>query len=257
MRRLTTIFIVVAFGCAAPEYPEPTPAVEAASSSANVKIIHASPDAPTLNFFVNNTLLGNALSNGQSFSAYSQSPVGQASMMAEAVNGKIGGTLDTSPILFRTGVTNQNNFTFADDAFYTFIVTDSIHRPKPSTLNATNPGGPQFLVLTDDLTAPNVGQSKIRFMNLAPGAPPVFVTRSSGNIIFPSVEYRAATPAFNTILSGTSNIQVRLNSASGTIIARILNFDLVSGKIYTFYLTGQQTGIFVKVPYQLNVSIHN
>ncbi len=254
---------VIAFSvlsCGEPEYPTPVPATGPATSSGNILFINASPDAPALSFFVNNVAAGSSLPLGAA-TAYLKTPVGQASVRANASTGKIGGILDAAPILFRAGATNQNNFSFGNGLSYTFIVTDSISRPKPTTLNGTNPGGPQFLTLTDNVAAPAAGQVKVRFYNLAPGAPSVYVTTASGTALstFTNVAYRGTSATFNSIPAGTRNVEVRTSSTSGSVIASETGFNFVAGKIYTIFLTGKRyapTGA-VKVPYSVKIVAHN
>jgi Domain of unknown function (DUF4397) len=252
---------VIAFSvlsCGEPEYPTPVPATAAPTTQANILFINAVPDGPALSFFVNNTPAGSSLALGNA-SPYVKAPVGQAAVRANATTGKIGGILDAASVLYRAGATNQNNFSFGNGLSYTFIVTDSIARPKPTTLNGTNPGGPQFLTFTDNVSAPAAGQVKVRFYNLAPGGPSVYVTSASGTAIstFTNVAYRGTSATFNSIPAGVRNIEVRSTSTSGTVIASKASFDFVAGKIYTIFLTGKRVGNAVKVNYAVNVATHN
>lgn len=258
------VIVFTAIGCQDTEYPEPKPAEGSSASTANIFAIHASPDAPALTFLVNNIQIGTPLNFGSSFSNYVSTPVGQAQVKASAQTGTIGGTIGSGSILYRGGATNQNNFTFANGSFYTVFVIDTLNRPKPTTVNATNPGGPQFLgPVRDNLSVPPTGSAKVRFLNLAPGAPDVSLsagsvtlagrgysrTASSGT---PSVDY----VAFSNIPSGNYTLNV-----SGTGVSVTNDFTFQEGKIYTVYLTGQavKSGntTIVKKPFAVKVVQHN
>lgn len=263
IKRLTTIVAVpimalTVFSCAEPEMATPVPATSAPTSSANVLFINASPDAPALSFFVNNVAAGGSTALGAG-TTYLKTSVGQAAIRASATTGKIGGVLDAASILYRGGTTNQNNFVFSNNLYYTFIVTDSINRAKPNVLNGTNPGGPQFLNLTDNVTAPPAGQAKVRFYNLAPGAPSVFVTTASGANFstFTNVAYRGTSATFSNVTAGTRTIEVRTTSNTGAVIASKTGVAFDAGKIYTVFLTGKRVGTSVKVPYVVNVVAQN
>lgn len=260
---LTTILMIfvvalLVLSCEEPEMATPVPATEPPGSSANVLFINATPDAPALSFFINNVAAGSSVNLGAA-TTYVKAPVGQAAVRASATTGKIGGVLDAASILYRGGSTNQNNFSFANGRYYTFIVTDTIGRLKPDVLNGTNPGGPQFLVLTDNVSAPSAGQAKVRFYNLAPGAPSVYVTTAAGTQLatFTNVAYRGTSSTFSNVSAGLRNIEVRTTGTSGTVIASLSNVDLKEGKIYTVYLTGKRVATTVKVPYAVFIIGHN
>lgn len=257
---------VCVVNCADPDLPAPVPATTAATSSANIMYINASPDAPALNFFVNNVASASNIGFLDA-SGYEKTPVGQASIKGVASDGKIGGTLDAAPILYRGSATTQNNFTFNNNASYTFIVTDSIARPKPATLNGTNPGGPQFLNLSDNLSAPAEGKAKVRIINVAAGLGAVYATTAEGEDYStfnvnadkrPGIAYRAATPFVAVDAEGV-HLELRTEESDGPVVISD-HIDLEEGKIYTILLTGKyvkDTTDPIKVPYAITVYQHN
>jgi len=250
------------FSCSDPDYPTPVPATAAPTSSANIRFINASPDAPALSFSVNNIPAAAGIAF-QQISDYSKTPAGQASVRGVGASGDIGGTLGKNPILYRATATTQNNFTFVNGAYYTFVVTDSIARPKPSTLNGTNPGGPQFIALSDNLTAPAPGKAKIRIVNAAAGESNVWATTSSGvelpvngtkddkTGLTPGIA-KSAGSSLVSINAGDYTIELRSKSNTGDV--RISDtFTFESGKIYTIVFTGKMvagTTDPIKVPYE-------
>lgn len=265
--------------CGDPEMPTPVPATAASTSSASIRFINASPDGPALSFSVNNL----PASSGIGFldiSDYTAAPVGQASVRAVGTSGDIGGTLGKNPILYRAGATNQNNFTFNNKASYTFIVVDSLNRPKPTTLNGTNPGGLQFMTLSDNLSAPASGKAKVRIVNAVAGESALWVTTAFG-VDFSTVNgtpdkdgkttgiANRAGSSFVSVDAGTYNLEFRTKASSGgSNEGSIRTQDEVTfeaGKIYTLVLTGQRipansdkgTPAFMKVPYSLNEYLYN
>ncbi len=248
---------VAVTSCGDPDYPTPVPATTAPTTSANIRFINASPDAPSLSFSVNNVASAANVSY-LDMSEYFKTPVGQASVRGVATSGKIGGTLDAAPILYRGTATSQNNFTFNNKASYTFIVTDSIARPKPSTLNGTNPGGPQFLALSDNLSAPAAGKAKIRIINAAAGVSTLYAT--SGGEDFgtfnvnadkrPGIAYRAAT-GFQAVDAGEYTLELRKTDTVDDPLFMSEELELVEGKIYTIVISGK------KAPYDYTIYQYN
>lgn len=262
------------FSCGDPEMPTPVPATGAPTTSSNIRFLNASPDAPSLSFNVNNVTSATDVAYLE-LSPYGKIAVGQAAVRGVAASGTIGGTIGSGAILYRASATNQNNFSFNNNAFYTFIVMDSIARPKPTTLNGTNPGGPQFIALTDNNSAPAAGKAKVRLVNAAAGEGAVWITTASG-VDFstvngtanaegktPGIAARAAS-AFVSIDPGTISLEFRTASNAGAV--RVADdVTLEAGKVYTIVLSGQRipantekgTPAFVKVPYEISVYQYN
>ncbi|WP_077921964.1 DUF4397 domain-containing protein [Spirosoma sp. 209] len=212
---------VLLSGCEDTDYPAAQPATTPSTNQARFLFVNAAPGAPALNFFVENTQAGQSLGFGQA-SAYIPSQVGNIQLRAKAASGQIGGVIGSGDILFRAGATNQNNFAAAANTNYTVFVTDTLNRPRPTTTNGTNPGGPQFLTVTDNLATPAAGNAHVRFFHLAPDAPAVSV-----RLVPTAPASVTATPAF-------LNRAYRVTSVgSGTAVTNYANFTPVSAATYT------------------------
>jgi hypothetical protein len=98
---------------------------------------------------------------------------------------------------------------------------------------------PVFVFASDDLTTPNSGKAKVRFVNLSPDnlnmSCYVGLIKLDSNAL-----YQACTP-FYQVDAATAKVamvdQVVLANSG-----QIANQQLVAGKIYTFMLTGSATG---------------
>jgi hypothetical protein len=133
--------------CQDTDYAEPNVTTNTTSSSAFVVMANASPDAPTLDFYVNNVKVGESVEPQESQDTYTKVPVVSNGVLAntnvrvKAASGSIGGTLGSNDLIFRASNNNTNNFQAVDSGYYTFIVVDTISRPKPlRTLNVGNFG---------------------------------------------------------------------------------------------------------------------
>jgi hypothetical protein len=124
-------------GCQDVEISDPNITTTASDSYANFVLVNASPDATSLDLFVNNLKSGASVSTGNAQAAYekvaitSNGVLANTSIKAKASSGTIGGVLGSNNLIFRAGNNNTNNFTAVDSAYYTIIAVDSITRPKP------------------------------------------------------------------------------------------------------------------------------
>jgi hypothetical protein len=221
-----------------------------------VLFVNATPGSIPLNFFVSNVPAGTSVAFGTN-TTYNNTPVGPIQLRAKAASGTIGGVLGSADILFRAGTTNQNNFTAAPNTSYTFFVTDSLNRARPTTIGNTDPGGPRFLNVTDNLAAPATGNAHIRFFHLSSNAPAVWVNvlragsttpvASFANRAFRAVSTGSGATLvnfanFTPIAAGTYNVEVRTGSATGPVALTVQGVALADGKIYTLYARGLVRG---------------
>ncbi|AEI51822.1 DUF4397 domain-containing protein [Runella slithyformis] len=249
---LTTIAMV---SCKDTEYPTPVPATAASTLTSRVLFVNAAPGT-TLNFFTNNLPAGTNVALGAN-TAYNTVTVGPLQLRAKAASGTIGGILGSNDILFRAGATNQNNFTAASGINYTFFVTDTLNRARSTAIGATDPGGPRFLNVTDNLATPAAGNAHIRFFHLAPNAPAVWVNVLRTGVTAPVASfanraYRAVSTGtgatavnfanFSPLTAGTYTVEVRTGSATGPVALTVPNVTLADGKIYTLYARGLAGG---------------
>lgn len=267
MRKTINIIKVLALAgvlaaCQDPEYP--TPVASTTVRSAKLTLINAAPDAgASLSFLVNNNSAASI--NFPGGSVVSINPTVEQFRLANVVYGVVG----TDTLSQKGDLVSQTTATaIQGNGSYTLIATDTVKRPfSKGTGFATGKGGLTFVsLITDNLTAPTAGNSGIRFLNLAPGAPAVFLTAGGSTLagtLSNSRTYKTTTgfTSFTAVTAGSYNLEVRTGSASGTIIATLPSTALADGKLYTIFLSGKAVKIgsstVVKVPYAVNVVPHN
>ena len=242
-------------GCQDTNYPAPTPASSPSTALARFNFINVSPDAPAVNFFIENVQAsaGQALNTAPLTASYvnGQAGGGGIELRAKAASGNIGGVVGSNDVLYRASTTNNNNFGAVAGNSYTVFLTDSLNRPRPTVVNGTNLGGPQFFIVTDTLTAPAAGRARVRFFNFAPdvssaSARLTNTTSSTTTATFNNRAYRttnAASLGYTSIPAGAYVTQVYAATAvqptSSTVAPTVsTTLTLADGKIYTIYTQG-------------------
>lgn len=143
------IVAIMLGGCEELQKATPTPNTTSSNLTANFLFVNGSPDAPSLDFYVDNVQTGTSAASGQAQASYTTVPlstngignVGNINLRAKATGGTIGGVLGSNDLILRNGSTSTNNFAALAGGSYTLIAVDSINRPVPlRTLNALNFG---------------------------------------------------------------------------------------------------------------------
>jgi hypothetical protein len=147
--------------CSDPDMPEPMIDTEALPIKTNFLFINASPDAPSLDLYVNNVKVGTSLASGEAWSGYQNVDItangvfANTNLRAKATSGQIGGELKANDLIYRAGSNNSNNFQASANLSYTIITVDSIKRPKPvRTLNANGVGDVTYYSSVSKFVAP-------------------------------------------------------------------------------------------------------
>jgi len=147
-------------GCEDLQKVTPVPNTTSSNLTANFLAINASPDAPSLDLYVNNVMTGASVTTGQAQAGYTSVSVttngvgANTNIRAKASTGSIGGILGSNDLIFRAGNNNTNNFVAAAGGSYTLVVVDSINRPVPvRTLNSSNFGDVTYYSSQSSFTA--------------------------------------------------------------------------------------------------------
>ncbi len=185
------------------------PSAFAQAGTAKVRVIHASPDAPAVDVFVN----GNrTLTNVPFFtaSAYLDLPAGtyqiQVSPTGQPASAAV---IDTSA-------------TIAAGKAYTIAATGLV-----ANIEAT--------VFADDLSAPASGQAKVKVYHLSPDAPAVDVKVAGGDTLIPGLAFPNASD-YLAVPAGSYDLQVTPAGASAVVID-LPGTALAAGKIYSVFAT--------------------
>lgn len=177
---------------------------------AQVLIVHASPDAPGVDIYVDNAV---AVSNLEFLSNTGYVAVAAG---VRNVRVKLNATPDT--------VINAD-LPLEAGKNYTVFAVDSAAKVSP-------------LVLEDDLTAPAAGKAHLRFVHLSPNAPNVDIALTGGGVIggLNDVPFKEAR-GFLPLDAGTYDLEVRV-AGTATVALPLPGITLEAGKIYTVYAKG-------------------
>jgi hypothetical protein len=203
---LTLFIAVIAVSC---KKEEPVP-------QTNLRFVHASANAPTLDYSINNTLfIGN--------NSYPASTSYRATV-AGSVTVKVSQSGSTTGLFNITG-------NFVADKFYSVFLFDSVANLKISTME-------------DDRTAPPTGKCFVRFLHLGTGQGPVDIIRAGGPIrLFTNRSFNdhSTTPsvtAYTAIDPGPFSVSAIVAGSANTLVTQLPSFEATAGKSYTLYLRG-------------------
>jgi hypothetical protein len=189
---------------------EPTPVV---TETTNVRVIHASPDAPGVDVLVDDVKVNTAALTFPNSTDYLKVKVGKRGVKVNAsgtTNTVINASLDI--------LSGKNYSVFAGDVL--------------AKIGA--------VVLEDDLTAPAAGKAHVRFVHLSPDAPAVDIAARGGAVVFPNVAFKGSTK-FTPLDAGSYNLDVRVAGTTNVALA-LPAITLEAGKIYTVFAKGLLTG---------------
>ena len=176
-----------------------------ANSDASVRIVHASPDAPAVDVYVN----GDLVVENAPFKAatdYLQVPAG-----THNVEIFVAGTQE-DPVI-------TADLTVEAGVAYTVAAINTVENLE-------------LTVITDD-NAVAEGQSKIRVGHLSPDAPTVDVGLIGGDTVFAGAPFKAVTD-YVTLDAGTYDLEVRLPDGGAQVID-LSGTTLEANTVYTVF----------------------
>ncbi len=178
-------------------------------SYGNIMVVHTSPDAPNVDLLLDNNKINQTALSFPNNTGYLQIPSGTRNFKVN-----VAGTTTT--------VINAD-LPIEKDKSQTLFAIDSV-----SILST--------LLLNDDLTAPAMGKSHVRFVHLSPDAPAVDIALVGGAVVFPNVAFKGNT-AFTPLDAGTYNLEVRVAGTS-TVALTLPPITVENGRIYTVFAKG-------------------
>jgi hypothetical protein len=205
------------------------PVVPVVDSLPRVMFINASPNSPGFDILVNEVMVDdNKLIYPNNF-LYKKMKVDSNIIKANVSN-------TTFSYLSEIKFLSKNTR-------YSFFIADSISKKY-------------HLFLTDDLSAPNVGKAKIRFIHLSPNTPALdIVVASSGNVLYGNRVFKSAT-GFANLTAGNYNFELKLAGTS-TVKYVAQSISLEDGKIYTVFIKGFSNASNASQNLGLQVINHN
>lgn len=181
----------------------------ASPTVSKVMVVHASPDAPVVDLYVDDNLAGSDLAFPDN--------TGYLAVNAGNRNVKVKAAGSSTTVI-------DADVTLASGLFYSVFAVDSLSKIMP-------------VVTVDTLSSPAAGKAHIRFMHLSPNAPAVNITLTDGTIVFGNKAFKGRT-SFTPLDAGTYNLQVRDAATNDTVVLSLNGVTLEVGKIYTVFAKG-------------------
>lgn len=185
----------------------------ASADIANVRVIHASPDAPAVDILVNG---GVAFSN-LGFTGITD----YAALPADTYN------VQVTPFGAPETVVIDANLALSGGVDYSVLAVNTLANIQP-------------LVLIDDNTIdPNA--ARVRFVHASPDAPAVDIALAGGGpVLFGNVSFTEIGD-YLSVAGGTYDLEVRL-AGDRTVVLDLPNIELMDGAVYTVFAMGLAFG---------------
>ncbi|MCS7092686.1 MAG: DUF4397 domain-containing protein [Patescibacteria group bacterium] len=187
-----------------------------------VRVLHASPDAPSVDVYVNDKKV---LSNVP-FGANSE----YLALNKGTYNVKVTPAGTKVPVVINQDIHVQRG------KYYTVAATGNL-----SSISATVLRDKNKLTKKDDF-------ARVRFVHFSPDAPRVDIATADGKVIFSDVGFGERNK-YKSLPSGTYNLQVRL-AGTNTVVLNVPGVTISEGKSYSIFALGRATGspnLFAKV----------
>jgi hypothetical protein len=190
-------------------------AASAQGATAMLRVVHASPDAPAVDVYLDGTPVLERFAYGER-TQYLTVPAGSRRVTITAA-----GAPDV--VVFDAAVTLDL------EQAYTVVATGLLA------------GEPAFapLVLVDTIDLPAAGKARVRFVHASPGTPAVDIALAGGPVLFANVAYREESELEVDV--GTYDLEARV-AGTDTVALSVPGVTLEAGNVYTLLAIGQIGG---------------
>jgi hypothetical protein len=187
----------------------------AGTAQAGVRVVHASPDAPNVDVYVNNAPgMGMPAISNLAFTA----ATGYVPLPTASYRFRVTPTGFTSPV-----VIDADNVPIQGNQDYSVVAINFLSSISP-------------LLLNDDNTI-NPSQARVRFVHAAPDVPTVDVfAEGLATPLFDAVTF-GNSGGYVSVDPGSYNLQVRLDS-NGAAALDVPGVQLQAGNVYTIFAMG-------------------
>jgi len=185
----------------------------AADGMARVRVVHASPDAPAVDVWVNGAV------------AFSNAPFKAITDYAELAPGSY--KVQVSPTGATEPIVIDATLDLAADTDYTVVAVGQLANIEP-------------LVLVDNNSAPAAGKAHVRFVHASPDAPAVDIAVTGGPVLFANVPFKG-TGDYLPVDAGTYDLEARI-AGTNTVALSVPGVMLEDGKVYTIFAMGLAGG---------------
>jgi hypothetical protein len=186
-----------------------------AGTDANIRVLHASPDAPAVDVFVDGSEAISDLAFDE-ITDYVAVPGGDHNIQVFPASAD--GTGD--PVI-------EADVTLDADTDYTIAAVGLLADIEP-------------LVLVDDNAAPAAGEAKLRFVHSSPDAPAVDIYAEGAGVVVPNAAFKDAS-GYLGLAASTYNLEVRA-AGTETVALDLPGITLEEGKVYTAFAVGLLEG---------------
>ncbi|MGD8597868.1 MAG: DUF4397 domain-containing protein [Anaerolineae bacterium] len=185
-----------------------------AQDMSRVRVVHASPDAPAVDVWVNGAV------------AFSNAPfegiTDYAELAAGTYNVQVSPTGATEPIVI------DADLDLAAGTDYTVVAVGLLENIEP-------------LVLVDNNSAPAAGKAHVRFVHASPDAPAVDIAVANGGpVLFSNVPFKGVGD-YLPVDAGTYDLEARL-AGTDTVALSVPGVALEEGTVYTIFAMGLAGG---------------
>jgi LPXTG-motif cell wall-anchored protein len=196
------------------------PAAFAQGNNAKVRVIHASPDAPAVDVYVNNNKV---LTNVPFFTASDYLDLAGGSYDIKVTPT---GQPDTA-VIDAKGVAVEGG------KAYTIAAGGKVADIKP-------------YILSDNLAAPAAGKAHVRVVHLSPDAPAVDIKVAGGPTLISNLAF-GKDSGYLPVDAGTYDLQVVPAGKTEPVVIDLKGTKLEAGKIYDVFATGELAKITPQV----------
>lgn len=187
--------------------------IAAGAAQAGVRVVHASPDAPNVDVYVNGT-------PGAGAPAIANLPfrsaTGYVPLPSAAYNFKVTPAGAAAPVVIDANA----NIDAATD--YSVVATGFLSGIQPT-------------IFVDDNTL-NPSAARVRFIHASPDVPTVDIFPTGGSTpLFDAISFRQSG-GYITVPGGTYNLDVRLDASGATALSGAFSFE--NNKVYTIFAMG-------------------
>jgi hypothetical protein len=189
--------------------PAATPALAAGPQ---VRVVHASPDAPAVDVWVDGAV---AFKDAAFKGITPYAPLATGAHKVQVVP-----TGKTEPAVISATLTLA-------DKDYTVVALGPLANIEP-------------LVLEDNNAAPAAGKAHVRFVHASPDAPAVDIAVKGGPVIFSNIAFKGVG-AYTPVAAGTYDLEVRPAGKTDVVLA-VPGVKLEDGGVYTIFAMGLAGG---------------
>lgn len=189
--------------------------VSAQSSESRIRVLHASPDAPAVDIYLDGAEAVSDLAFDD-ITGYVSVPAGDHNVQVFPASANGSG----DPVI-------DADVTLTADTDYTIAAVGKLADIEP-------------LVLVDNNAAPAAGKTHLRFVHASPDAPAVDIYVDGAGVVVPNAAFKAASD-YLPLDAGTYDLEVRA-AGTDTVALDLPGVTLEAGNVYTAFAVGLLDG---------------